>query len=57
MPDLFLVRVKQKSGFMDGKGKVVIPPTYQWASDFSEGFAFVGHYDPEGRKNRYTGGV
>ena len=38
---LFLITVKDKHGFIDRSGKVVIPPRFEEAEEFSEGLAVV----------------
>lgn len=38
-----------KYGYVDREGKMVIPPAYDYACDFSEGLALVGEADREGR--------
>ena len=38
-----------KYGYVDTEGRVVIPPEYDYACDFSEGLALVGEADKEGR--------
>lgn len=42
---LFVVKKDGKYGFMDNQGKIVIQPTFDGASDFSEGLAQVVKYD------------
>lgn len=45
-----LVKTSQgKYGYVDTRGKLVIPPVYSEASDFSEGKALVGISDRQGR--------
>jgi hypothetical protein len=36
---------ENKYGYADLKGNIVIPPTYDYATDFSEGYAVVSFYD------------
>lgn len=38
-----------KFGFVDTNGKLVVPPVYDFAADFSEGKALVGKADAEGK--------
>ena len=38
-----------KFGFVDTSGKLVVPPVYDFAADFSEGKALVGKADAEGK--------
>ena len=50
---LFPVTVKQKMGFIDAKGRVRIPPQFDFAHPFSEGLAVVGDWDPERKIDPY----
>lgn len=45
-PDLFVVIVNDKRGFIDRSGKVVIKPKWNGANNFSEGRAVVVLHDP-----------
>jgi hypothetical protein len=53
-PTLFRIQEKNKIGYVDKKGKMVIPPVYFNGSDFSEGLAavrqtgFYGYIEPKG---------
>ena len=38
-----------KYGYVDTEGKLVVPPTYDFAADYAEGKAVVGKADAEGR--------
>jgi LysM repeat protein len=40
--DLFPITIKEKSGFINSTGNIVIPPKYFTVSDFCEGLAAVG---------------
>src|SRR6476620_279377 len=44
---LFPVSVEQKTGFIDARGKVRIPPQFDFANVFSEGLALFGHWEPD----------
>lgn len=52
---LFLITVKDKYGFIDRSGKVVVPPQFEDAEEFSEGLAVVkvaglyGYIDASGK--------
>ncbi|MGE5404328.1 MAG: WG repeat-containing protein [Candidatus Saccharibacteria bacterium] len=65
-PDLYPVWAYGKSGFIDRDGQIIIPPTFESASQFSDGLALVskngryGFIDPTGNlvidyKRRNTG--
>jgi hypothetical protein len=43
---LFPVSVEHRTGFIDAKGRVRIPPRFDFANLFSEGLALVGDWDP-----------
>src|SRR5262245_4290036 len=41
-PDmLYLIQVKNKYGYIDRTGKVIVPPQFEKAGEFSEGLAWV----------------
>src|SRR4051794_22595945 len=46
---LYLVQLGGKSGFIDGKGRLVIPARYDISGNFHEGCAVVADLDPERR--------
>ena len=39
---LFPISVKEKTGFIDAKGRIVIEPRFDFAGSFSEGLAYFG---------------
>lgn len=41
-PDLFVVRVNKKYGFIDKTGKIIVEPKFDFANDFVENLALVG---------------
>src|SRR6476620_6568153 len=51
---LFPVSVEQKTGFIDARGKVRIPPQFDFANVFSEGLALFGHWEPDRKTDPFS---
>jgi len=47
------VDVNYKNGYIDKTGKMVIPPSFDYASDFSEGLVYVTPYGDKKFKKGY----